>query len=1013
MKKSKFGLMMGLMLLIGLIGIVPGMAKEEQTGLSWKDFAEPGKEYRPLVRWWWPGNDVEEGELRREVDLLADNGFGGAEVQAFNAQLGKLSPEEQARVQSVDTESYFKNVAAVMEEAQAKGLLIDLTLGSGWPSGGSHIRPESALKTMFHGEARVSGPTGRIKLQVPPPQKPQFYQLGSVLKYVAFEASTRFMPEHAELITVLAARVVTGKRSKNPLNLSSSLVLDPASVQALVKNVDADGKIEWQVPAGNWIIISVYVCPDGQRLSLSASPEPAYVADYFEASAFSENLEHLLGERTGLPKFYGRPLRAFFNDSFELKTERFFTRDFVSEFQKRRGYDLTPLLPAVMIPGADNELFGDGGVKSGPAFTLTPEDRRIQYDYQLTVSDLFLERFIDNAEQWAEARGLLSRAQAYGLNIDALKALGHSGIPEVEQLYAGGYEVFLKMGGSAAHLYNRPVVACESMVWMGKPYMTTPLKFKASADKLFAAGVNQIIFHGFPYHKDQAGSATGWYPWGAGFSENVSETNPFWKFMPALNKYISRCQYLLRQGKPRADLLIYYPWFGFPTSFDQANEKELLFNGEFDSEPQAPVNSLVAIASKILPMGPDERARWRAQILPLIRELEADGYTWDWVNDDSLLAAKAENGKISIRGNQWKALLVVNIEALPVLTAQKLETLSRSSHVMVIGNLPSRQPGYKDFQKGDAEVQAAVKALARTDAAGLRKSLAERQVSPTVGLKGLPQVRSLRRQLSDGSQIIFLANQSETGLKFHLAVEGGCPDAQWLDPWNGYRYGALPDSGAGIPAELPPYGSMFLTCGKVFDLGEIKSFAAWPQERALAGELELKDWNLSVAGEDVAGKSFNLGLDQLIDWRELKQLKFSSSPGIYQAEFDLSQLKPGQKAILEPGWVYGAAEVKINGRAAGELLISPFKLDLTNLLAAGRNQIEIALTPALHNRLVGQGKGKDKELMPAGLIGPVKILILNFMAPDPPPSRFKRETTKGKQEWLRPDGYRGGKAPAH
>ncbi len=79
---------------LGVFALRGGVvAKQEQASLSWKDFAEPAKEYRPLVRWWWPGNDVEEGELRREVDLLADNGFGGAEVQAFRAGLPKMSKE--------------------------------------------------------------------------------------------------------------------------------------------------------------------------------------------------------------------------------------------------------------------------------------------------------------------------------------------------------------------------------------------------------------------------------------------------------------------------------------------------------------------------------------------------------------------------------------------------------------------------------------------------------------------------------------------------------------------------------------------------------------------------------------------------------------------------------------------------------------------------------------------------------------------------------------------------------
>ena len=49
-----------------------------------QQFLSPEKKYRPIARWWWPGNDVTEEELRREIGVLDKAGFGGAEIQAFN-----------------------------------------------------------------------------------------------------------------------------------------------------------------------------------------------------------------------------------------------------------------------------------------------------------------------------------------------------------------------------------------------------------------------------------------------------------------------------------------------------------------------------------------------------------------------------------------------------------------------------------------------------------------------------------------------------------------------------------------------------------------------------------------------------------------------------------------------------------------------------------------------------------------------------------------------------------------
>jgi len=954
-------------------------AETSKSQLSWSSFQEPEKEYRPFVRWWLPGNYVEESELRREVALLEENWFGGAEIQPFQAGLGKLTSEEMARVQSVDTDSFYRHLAVVMDEAKKRGLLIDLTLGSGWPSGGSHIKPEQSMKTMLFGESTVEGPSkGEISIKVPAPAKPAFYELGSVLKFVAAETLIRFMPDKAELITVVAGKIIGGKRSSNPLNLNDSIELDMNSIQVLGRALDGKGNLHWRVPEGKWQIIAIYIAPDGQYLNLSASPEPAFVADHFDAETFRFNLEHLLGERTGLNKYYGAPFRGFFNDSFELKTERIFTRDFLNEFQKRRGYDLTPYLPAVLIPGADNMLFTDGMLKTKSAFTLSDEDKRIQYDYQLTVSDLFIERFIDTSAKWAESHGLTSRVQAYGLNVDSIKAYGHSQIPETEQLYAGGYKVFLKLASSAGHLYNRPIISAESMVWMAKPYQSTPLKFKVSADKLFSSGINQVIYHGFPYRKkDERYGETGWYPWGGNFSENVSEANPFWRFIPEVNKYISRCQYLLRQGKPETEILIYYPFFGFPTSFDVAGrESELLFNGEFDGEPKSPVNALVKLAGKIFPIGPDERAIWRAQILPLVRELEANGFTWDWVNDDSILDAIAKQGKIFIRGNQWKAIVIFNTETMPVDTAQKLKELSeKGASVLIIGNPPKRQPGYKDYIKGDAEVQEAMKSLIKVEPSEFLKALAKMRIQPEMAYPGLNALLQQRRRLSDGSQIIFLANQSDVNLEFNLRPLNGCDNPQWLDAWTGHRYKASVEQNHAIPAELPAYGSMFLICGMDASSQESVTFKMFPEKAEPVKQIELTNWNLTVSGDDIKGKKFSAKFSELNDWRKIQELRFCSSPGIYQAEFEMSEFKPGQKANLQIKWVYGAAEVKINGRSAGNLIIPPFQLEIGDLLTPGKNKIEIILTPALHNRLVGQNKGKESLLIPAGLIGPAKILL--------------------------------------
>ena len=38
------------------------------------------REARPMVRWWWFGPDVDAEEVERELTLMGEAGFGGAEI---------------------------------------------------------------------------------------------------------------------------------------------------------------------------------------------------------------------------------------------------------------------------------------------------------------------------------------------------------------------------------------------------------------------------------------------------------------------------------------------------------------------------------------------------------------------------------------------------------------------------------------------------------------------------------------------------------------------------------------------------------------------------------------------------------------------------------------------------------------------------------------------------------------------------------------------------------------------
>jgi hypothetical protein len=104
--------------------------------------------------------------------------------------------------------------------------------------------------------------------------------------------------------------------------------------------------------------------------------------------------------------------------------------------------------------------------------------------------------------------------------------------------------------------------------------------------------------------------------------------------------------------------------------------------------------------------------------------------------------------------------------------------------------------------------------------------------------------------------------------------------------------------------------------------------------------------------------------------------------------------------MLQLGSVAALARVRLNGKDLGIVWTAPWQAELTGALKAGKNELEIEVTNAWANRLVGdaglppeqritvsnmqfekgkrtlkafQGFASEDALQPSGLVGPVRI----------------------------------------
>ena len=128
----------------------------------------------------------------------------------------------------------------------------------------------------------------------------------------------------------------------------------------------------------------------------------------------------------------------------------------LAELQKRRGYDLTPYLPALVGVIGENAA----GVRA---------------DWGKTQSELGDERYLMPIEKWADGHGTKFRLQTYGVPPAILPSNILVDLPEGERPH---WKLFTptRLASSASHLYGKNVTSSETWTWLHSPSMrATPL----------------------------------------------------------------------------------------------------------------------------------------------------------------------------------------------------------------------------------------------------------------------------------------------------------------------------------------------------------------------------------------------------------------------------------------------------------------------------------------------------------------------------------------------------------
>jgi hypothetical protein len=950
-------------------------------------FRDPPVAARPYVWWHWMGPNFSTAGITKDLEAMAAAGIGGATIFNLTSAVQETQAPTQNNPwpdQTYRSHAYWTALRHAASEARRLGLEVGLHNTVGYSTtGGPWIDEERAIQKLVWRSVEAatttatdSSPATSLRVHLPRPDAPRYSGYGSMGQIAKFYRD----------IAILALP-------------AGDAPVPPQQVHDLSSLLGPDDQLTWTPPTpGRWQFLRFGHAPTGY------APHPVpddLIGKVLEADKLSlaqtrhhwENVLAPLATELGQP--VGQHLRHFLIDSYEAGHQSW-TPGLRETFRQRYGYD-----PIRWLPTLGQPLRGGDPKKTNPLRLLGDEalTARFEHDYRTLVSDLYYENGWKPAADLIRAAGATLQFEPYTGPFDTYEGTALADLP-MGEFWTGGKGGIDHRIVAAARAAGRTLVGAEAFT--GRPEISqwteTPAFLKLSADGTFASGVNRLILHHWVHQpfddRHQPGMGMGW--WGTHFGRHQTWFEPGQEFF----RYLGSVQALLQRGETPADHL----------------------------SVAAAENNGDAIA-------------WR-------------GFRETLTVRDGLVHTPV--------GRAYRLLHVPHSGALAPADVRRLAELIRAG-ATVVSPRPSRSPGLANYPACDAEVAALATELwgpapadgqppaddaVRPLGAGrlfvsgklpaARRALGLRDF---VGLSGdsWKHLRTHHRRETPTApgrptDLVFIANLSDQAQSF-TATFGLFDRAPELwDAETGTRTAAPPsawrvaDGRTELRLTLGAVKSVFV----VFPPRPSPDLAAAPAPLSPSTSTPLAGpWRVEFASpvDTVAPLEF-AALASLSEHPEPAVRHFAGT-ATYRLRFPApaANAAAGERVFLDLGQVECIARVTLNGRDLGVLWHPPFRIEVTDALRPGDNELAVAVSTTWHNRLVGDERepadfewGKDRgptmgralgaypewflknqprpstgrkafvtwfyhredtPLRPSGLLGPVTLMLHSDIAPFP------------------------------
>tara|TARA_R110002033_G_C3897451_1_gene240041 strand:+ start:29483 stop:32806 length:3324 start_codon:yes stop_codon:yes gene_type:complete len=768
------------------------------------------------------------------------------------------------------------------------------------------------------------------------------------------------------------------------------MVIDKNAIINLSSSMNEDGTLSATLPEGKWTIMRFGYTTTDVENSPSSKWGKGLECDKFSREAYKIHWDAFSQKVIdNSKKLAPNALQYLEIDSYEMGGQNW-TNGFEDIFRKEKGYDIIPFLP----------IFAGRYVESSDAVT------GVLYDINYMFSSLMTNNYYKYFTELCNENGLLSYVEPYGKAlVSTLDVSAYIDIPMTE-FWMGRPHNYVPSTVSGAHIYGKNVISAESFT--SQPTLNWnihPAMAKTSGDRGWAGGVNEFMFHRFAHQANthvKPGMTMG--KWGS----HIDRTQTWWMNAgKAWFEYIARGSYLLREGYPVADVMV--------------------FVGD----------------------GSSKGGIRREYLKPTI----PNSINYDCTNADVLInRTTIKNNQLVLpEGNAYSYLLLKDIKLIELSTLRRLKAIVDAG-IPIIGERPKSLAGYKISAELKKEFDELCDYI--WSKPNCKTTFDFSTLKPDFEAKGQDLIFSHRKTAD--SDIYFFYNEEKKPVSHEclFRVANKIPELWNAETGEITKLANFRSEGeyTRLWIDLKSEESAFIVFREAAgDINSITTVAADKQfylkdnnavlVETRSSEAAIIDWSNGKISEipaiqfpkeiDLSSQwnveflkehnyAANINFDKLTDWKdhENDSIKYYSGTAIYSKSFKVKKKNNHIKYILDLGEVNVVAEVSVNGKNAGVLWKAPFEMDITDYLQNDDNQLEVKITNQWGNRLIGDENyprhdnhvplktnvvGKDlkmpgwyinnqpmpkgarttfsawnfhkkgDELMPSGLIGPVKI----------------------------------------